>query len=117
MNDAASVATQKQLSLIVYLLAGNLAALVIGAAALVVGLLPKLERVAQTTERVEARLQSLADTVEPVLQAGVGKSIQAIESMDTKKLSESATKAADGVIDAAGERAKRYLDKDKSKSK
>ena len=117
MSDSTPSPVEKQLTVVVYLLAGNLAAMVIGAAALVLGLLPKLERVAQTTERVEARFHAFADTVEPVLQAGAGKSIEAIKAMDTKKLSESATKAADGVIDAAGERVKRFMEKDKSKAK
>ena len=117
MSATATTPTQKQVTLIIYLLAGNLVALVIGSAALVLGLLPKLERVTQSTERVEARFHSFADTVEPVLTAGVGKSIEAIKSIDSKKLSETATKAADGVIDAAGQKVKRFLDNDKAKSK
>ncbi len=103
----------RKLTWVIYLLAGNLLTMLATAGALVFGLLPKLERVTQSTERVEARFQGFADDVEPVLTAGAGKAVETIKQIDTERLSESATEKADSLIDAATQRAKRFLDKDK----
>ena len=39
---------------------------------MVFGLLPKIERAIETTERVEARFQAFADEVQPVMTVGAG---------------------------------------------
>jgi uncharacterized protein YoxC len=66
--------TAKKLDRIANLLIANLILMAIAAAALIVGLLPKLERisrsserVAKGTERVDQRFQSFADEVQPVI--------------------------------------------------
>ena len=64
-----------------------------------------------TTERVEARFQSFADEVQPVVTAGAGKAIESIQKMDADRLSETATEKADTLIEAAAESAKRYLER------
>lgn len=110
--------TTRKLDRIVYLLIANLLVMAIGAGGLVVGLLAKLERVALTTERVERRFQSFADEVQPVVSAGAGKAIESIRKIDADRLSKTATERSDELIDAASERAKRFLDSDrKEKSK
>ena len=106
--------TTQKLDRIAYLLVANLIVMAIGAGGLVIGLLPKLERVAHTTERVEQRFQSFADEVQPVLSAGAGKAIESIQKIDADRLSKAATERSDELIGAAAERAKRYLGKDKT---
>ena len=98
---------------LVWLAAANLAVMAILLVTFVVLLIPKLERAVSTTERVEARFQSFADDVQPVVGAGAGKAIEAIKQMDAKRLSETATDSSDDTIRAIGERAKRFLDRDK----
>ena len=88
MTDAES---SRKLNWVIWLLAANLLVMVLGAAALVFGLLPKLERAIEATERVETRFQSFADEVQPVLTSGAGKAIETIKKMDADKLSETAT--------------------------
>lgn len=105
--------TSKKLDRITYLLVANLLVMSIGAAGLVVGLLPKLERVTHTTERVEQRFQSFADDVQPVVSAGAGKAIESIRKIDADRLSKTATDRSDELLEAASERAKRYLGRDK----
>ena len=112
MNDSQ---VSKKLNWMICLLSANLLAMVAGVCALVFGLLPKVERAVQTTERVEARLQSFANDVQPVVAAGAGKAVETITNMDTDKMSKSATEGTNKVIDAAAEGAKRFLDPDKSK--
>ncbi|QDT44905.1 hypothetical protein Pan241w_50210 [Gimesia alba] len=94
----------------------NLVVMVVLLVALVAMMIPKLERAVATTERVEARFQSFADDVQPVIGAGAGKAVETIKSMDAKRLSETATESSDKTIRALGERAKRYLDRDKKNS-
>jgi hypothetical protein len=96
------------------LAAANLAVMTVLIVALVALLIPKFERAVSTTERVEARFQSFADEVQPVVGAGAGKAVEAIRQMDAKRLSETATESSDDTIRALGERTKRYLDRDKS---
>ncbi|TWT84406.1 hypothetical protein CA13_58840 [Planctomycetes bacterium CA13] len=110
MNDTEA---SKKLTRIVWLLSANLVMLTIGAAALMVGLLPKVERAVEATERVEERFQSFADEVQPVLSSGAGKAIETIQKMDAERLSETATDKTDILIEAASERAKRYLERDR----
>ena len=109
--------TQKRLTYVIWLLAGNLIVMAGVAGAMVFGLLPKIERAVETTERVEARFQTFADEVQPVVTAGAGKAIETIKKMDADRLSETATEKADSLMDAATERAKRFLDRDKDESK
>jgi len=109
MTDTES---SRKLTWVIWLLAANFIVMTIAAGALVFGLLPKVERAIETTERVEARFHAFADEVEPVLTAGTGKAIETITKMDAEKLSETATEKTDSLIDAAAERAKRYLDSD-----
>lgn len=104
--------TSKKLDLIAYLLMANLFAMTIGAVGLLVGFLPKLERVVHTTERVEHRFQSFADEVQPVVSAGAEKAIESINKMDTDRLSQTATERSDELIRAASEKAKRFLNRD-----
>ncbi len=111
MTDAES---SRKLNWVIWLLAANLLVMVLGAAALVFGLLPKIERAIEATERVETRFQSFADEVQPVLTAGAGKAIETIKKMDADKLSETATEKTDSLMDAAADRAKRFLDRDKN---
>lgn len=103
----------KKLSWIVGLLAANLLAMTAVACAMLFGFLQKVERAVQTTERVEARFQSFADEVQPVITTGAGKAVETIQKIDAQKLSETATEKADTLIDAAAEKAKRYLERDK----
>jgi hypothetical protein len=113
MNDTD---LSKKLTWMIVLLAANLLVTVAAVCAIALGLLPKLERAVQTTERVEARFQSFADEVQPVVTAGAGKAIETIEKMDADRLSETATEKTDTLIDAASERAKRFLERDKNQN-
>jgi len=110
MTDTESA---RKLNWVIWLLAANLIVMAVAAAAMVFGLLPKIERAIETTERVEARFQAFADEVQPVLSTGAGKAIETISKMDAKKLSETATEQTDSLMEAATERAKRFLDRDK----
>ena len=103
----------KKLTWIILLLTANLLVMVVVAGAMALGLLPKIERAVQATERVEARFQSFADEVQPVVTAGAGKAIETITKMDAERLSKSATEKTDSLMDAATERAKRFLERDK----
>lgn len=107
----------RKLTWVVWLLGANLVVLIVAAAAIVVSLLPKVERAVQTAERVEGRFQSFADEVQPVLTAGAGKAIETIKGMDAERLSDTATKKADSLMDTAAERAKRFLERDKAEAK
>ncbi|MGB7323719.1 MAG: hypothetical protein WBD31_02520 [Rubripirellula sp.] len=89
----------------------NLVVMTVLAASIVLLMLPKLERAVATTERVEARFQSFADDVQPVVGAGAEKAVEAIKKMDADKLSETATESSDATIRALGEKAKRFLDR------
>lgn len=111
MNDET---VARKLNWMVYLLAANLVVTFVLAVALVIGLLPKLERAVQTRERVEARFQSFADEVQPVVTAGAGKTIETIKGMESGRLSETATEKADVLLDAAAEKARRFLNRDKA---
>ena len=111
MNDET---VARKLNWMVYLLAANLVVTFVLAVALIIGLLPRLERAVQTTERVEARFQSFADEVQPVVTAGAGKTIETIKGMDADRLSETATEKADVLLDAAAEKARRFLNRDKA---
>lgn len=99
-----------------WLAAANLVVMAVLLVALVALLIPKLERAVSTTERVEARFQSFADDVQPVVGAGAGKAVEAIKQMDAKRLSETATESSDETIRALGERLQRYLDRDKNET-
>ncbi len=111
MND---LETGKKLDRITFLLAANLMVIALTALGLLFGLLPKLERVTASTERVEARFQEFADEVQPVVSAGAGKAIESIKKMDAEKLSETATSKSDELMKAAAEKAKRYLNRDQN---
>lgn len=113
MNDTLAV---HKLTWVVGLLAANLIVMTIAAGAMVFGLLPKIERAIQSTERVEARFQAFADEVQPVLTAGAGKAIETITKMDGDKLSKTATESTDSLMDAATDRAKRFLDRGKGEN-
>ena len=102
----------KKLNWMVALLAANLLATIVLGCALAFGLLPKVERAVSATERVEARFQTFADEVQPVVTAGAGKAIETIEKMDADRLSETATEKTDALIDSAAERARRFLERD-----
>jgi methyl-accepting chemotaxis protein len=115
--------TAKKLDRIAHLLIANLIFMAIAAAALIVGLLPKLERVAKgtervarSTERVDHRFQSFADEVEPVVSATADMAKQSIDQIDTDRISKSATDKSDELIDAATDKAKRLLGLDKGKN-
>lgn len=110
MNDSE---LSKKMSLLIGLTGANLIVMTIAAGATTFGVLPKIERAVQTTERVEARFQSFANEVQPVLTAGADKAIETISKMDAKRLSETATEKTDAILDAAADRAKRFLDRDK----
>jgi archaellum component FlaC len=103
--------TTKKLDRIANLLVANLLVMLIGAAALIVGLLPKLERisrsgerVAKSTERVDQRFNSFADDVQPVVSAGADVAIDSINKIKS-----------DEIIDAASDKAKRLLGIDRDK--
>ncbi|WP_149753713.1 hypothetical protein [Rubripirellula obstinata] len=85
--------------------------------ALVALLIPKLERAVSTTERVEARFQSFADEVQPVVGAGAGKAVEAITQMDANDCLKPRPTAPTKLYRAIGERAKRFLDRDKADPK
>lgn len=99
-----------KLTTLIWLQAATLVAMLVGAAVMAFGLLPKIERVVEVTERVETRFQHFADEVQPVMAAGAGKAIDAIEKMDAGRLSETATEKTDDLIEAAAARAKRLLE-------
>ena len=105
--------THKKLDQMTRLLAANLLVMTLFAGAIIFGLLPKVQRALDTSERVEARFQSFADEVEPVLIAGAGKATQVIKDMDTEKLTKTATEKADDLLEKAANRVERILDKDK----
>ncbi|MBL8828203.1 MAG: hypothetical protein JNM18_14580 [Planctomycetaceae bacterium] len=107
--------TLKKLTWIANLQIANLVVMFVLAAALLFGLLPKIERAVQTTERVELRFQAFADEVQPVVTAGAVKAIESIRKMDADQLSEKATQKTNALIDAATDRAKRFLESDKNK--
>jgi hypothetical protein len=109
MNDSD---VSKKLGWAVALLAANLLATLLVGCAIAFGLLPKIERAVSASERVEARFQSFADDVQPVVTAGAGKAIESIKKMDADRLSETATEKTDALIDAAAERARRFLERD-----
>lgn len=110
MNDNES---SRKLTWVIWLLAADLVVMATAVGTMLFGLLPKIERGIQTTERVEDRFQSFADEVQPVLTAGAGKAVETITNMDAEKLSETVTEKADSLMDAAAERAKRFIDRDK----
>jgi hypothetical protein len=114
MNDSE---LSKKLTWMICLLSANLVVMVAVSCAIVFSLLPKMERVVQMIERVEARFHSFADDVQPVVTAGAGKTIETIKKMDADRLSETATEKADVLMDAATERAKRLLERDKKQKK
>jgi hypothetical protein len=70
-NNAELIAGVRRLT---WLASANLAVMAVLLVALVAMLIPKLERAVSTTERVEARFQSFADDVQPVVGAGAGQS-------------------------------------------
>ena len=107
--------THRKLDRISFLLAANLIVMVICGVGLVAGLLPKLGRLTEATERVEKRFQSFADDVQPVVSAGAGKMVDSIRQIDSERLSNTATESTDELIKAAGEKAKRYLEKKNKK--
>lgn len=103
--------TNRKLDRIANLLIANILVMIIGAAALIIGFVPKLERisrsserVAQSTERVDQRFQSFADEVQPVVSAGADVAIDSINKIKS-----------DELIDAASDRAKRLLGIEKEK--
>ena len=114
MTDSSSVCppSEKYLRRLVWLGVINLTAVVLLGAAVLVGLLPKLERMVAASERVEARFQAFADEVQPVIGAGASKAVETLGKIDAEKLSETATESSDAAIRAAGERAKRWLDRE-----
>jgi hypothetical protein len=101
----------RKLDRISFLLTANLFVMAICGVGLVAGLLPKLGRLTEATERVEKRFQSFADDVQPVVSAGAGKVVDSIRQIDSERLSNTATESTDELIKAAGEKAKRYLEK------
>jgi len=105
----------QKLTWITYLLAANLLAMVGCGCGLIFGLLPKVERAVKSTERVEARLQSFADEVQPVLTVGARTAAETIKNIDAKGIGETATQTGKTLIDAASERAKRYLEGEQKK--
>ncbi|MDB5173986.1 MAG: hypothetical protein JWN51_2759 [Phycisphaerales bacterium] len=67
--------------------------------------LKKLERIAQVTERMDARLEHAMDAAAPVGHAAVEKGVQALNEVDAKELGKSATNGAKQIGAAAKERA------------
>ncbi len=97
--------TNKKLDRIANLMIANLIVMAIVAAAFIVGLLPKLERmasgterVAKSTERVDQRFQTFADEVQPVVSAGADIAIDSLNKIKS-----------DELIDSASDKAKRFL--------
>ncbi|WP_233215210.1 hypothetical protein [Rhodopirellula bahusiensis] len=109
MTDAE---TSAKLTWVIRLLAANLIVMVLATSTLLFGLLPKAERGIQTAERMEARFQSFADEVQPVLSTSADKAMETIKKMDADRLSKTATEKTDSLLDAAAERTKRLLNQD-----
>lgn len=105
-------ATSQILSWVVRLLAANLFAMVAATCTMLFGLLPKIERGIQTTERVEARFQEFADEVQPVVGVTADKAIETVKKMDADQLSRTATDKTDALLETAAERTKRFLNRD-----
>lgn len=68
----------------------------------------KLGRAVESVERVEARFQSLADDLQPVIAASGAKAIEAIGGIDADQVSTN----ADRLIGAGADRLERYLESD-----
>jgi outer membrane murein-binding lipoprotein Lpp len=68
-------------------------AVVLVAAVVVVAIsvLPKVERVTSTAERLEARFQSFANKVEPVVETGAAKAVELIRKIDSELVGEKLT--------------------------
>ncbi|MDB5293453.1 MAG: hypothetical protein JWL69_4694 [Phycisphaerales bacterium] len=86
--------------------------LVVAAVALVIlmgvscyAALQKLERIAQVTERMDARLGQAMEAAAPVGHAAVEKGVQALNEVDAKDLGKSATNGVKQIGAAAKERA------------
>lgn len=109
--------TTKKLNGIAYLLTANLLVMAIGTAGLILGLLPKLERITVATERVEQRFQSFANEVQPVVSSGAGKAVESINKVDSDRLSREITEQSDQLIEAAADKAMRLLDRRKKDEK
>ncbi len=107
MNEKA---TSRKLNLIAWLLVLNMLVMSLGAIVLVVGLLPKLERIAVSSERVEQRFQSFADDVQPVVSAGSSKAIDAIDRIDVDRLTDTANEQSDELLKKLSEKAMRMLE-------
>jgi hypothetical protein len=114
--------TSKKLDRITNLLIANLMVMFFGITALIVGLLPKLERitrsserVAQSSERVDQRFQSFADEVQPVVSAGANVAIESINKINSGQLSKTATEKSEQLIDAASKKALRFLGAEEEK--
>jgi hypothetical protein len=67
--------------------------------------LKKLERIAQVTERMDARLGHAMDAAAPVGHAAVEKGVQALNQVDANELGKSATSGVKQIGAAAKERA------------
>lgn len=118
MND---YETGKKLDRITYLLAANLIIMTVCAVGLIIGLLPKLERVTvsaesvtASTERMEARVQEFVDEVQPVVSASAGMALESIMNMDTERLSQTVSDRSDELINAAAEEAMRYFNRSRA---
>ena len=113
MNDNEIIKKMEQLAFLVKML---IICFIVGILAIVGGLLPLILKVSNTTERVEQRFQDFADVVQPVVAAGAGKAVETISQMDAERLSNTATESSDEVIRAAGERTKRFLERNNNPS-
>ncbi len=120
MSDEKSVQNTdvlpRLLGRLIWIAGANLVVMLVLAVCIVAVVMPKLERAVATTERVEARFQSFADDVQPVVGAGAGKAVETIKNMDATKLSETATQSTDQAIEALGDRAKRFLRRDEKET-
>ena len=105
--------TAKLLGILIGVVVIQTVAILILGAVLILGLLPKAERGVQVAERTEARFQAFADEVQPVFKAGAGKAVEALRSMDAGEIGTKATQGVNKTLDAAAERVKRALEKDK----
>lgn len=80
-----------------------------------ISILPKVERVTSTAERLEARFHSFADKVEPVVDTGAAKAVESLKRIDSEVVGEKLTEGVSETVDATKQRMKRILDGDKKR--
>jgi hypothetical protein len=111
--------TQKDLhtmvKILTFVVIGQAIGLLLALGWIGVSILPKVERITSTAERLEARFQSFAEKVEPVIATGAAKAVESIRQIDSHVVGEKLTEGVSETVDGAKGRLKRILDGDQKK--